>query len=85
MHVWRKKWAGNSRLAVSDSGLGHGDEQIARVFKPFEQADKSTTRQFGGTGLGLTISANLARLLGGAFDRQEPDGVGSTFIPRPCP
>ena len=71
---------GQLRLAVSDSGVGMSAEQVERVFKPFEQADKSTTRQFGGTGLGLSISANLARLLGGALTVKSQVGIGSTFI-----
>ncbi len=80
VHMLVEEVDGQLRLAVSDSGLGMSEEQIARVFKPFEQADKSTTRQFGGTGLGLTISANLARLLGGALTVKSQSGIGSTFI-----
>ncbi|MDE2078589.1 MAG: PAS domain S-box protein [Burkholderiales bacterium] len=66
-------------IDVTDSGVGMTDDQIERVFKPFEQADKSTTRQHGGTGLGLAISANLARLMGGALSAQSQSGGGSRF------
>ncbi len=67
------------RAAVTDTGVGMSEDQMARVFSPFEQADKSITRQFGGTGLGLAISANLAQLLGGALKVQSQLGHGSTF------
>jgi signal transduction histidine kinase/CheY-like chemotaxis protein/HPt (histidine-containing phosphotransfer) domain-containing protein len=66
-------------LAVSDSGIGMGADQIARLFQPFVQADSSTTRQFGGTGLGLSIVQRLARALGGDVAVESASGVGSTF------
>lgn len=67
------------RVQVTDSGVGMTPEQVSRVFKPFSQADESTTRRFGGSGLGLTISQRLARLLGGDISVASEAGVGSTF------
>ncbi|MFO0899117.1 MAG: ATP-binding protein [Pirellulales bacterium] len=66
-------------FSVKDTGIGLTDEQLAGLFKPFTQADASTTRNFGGTGLGLTISQRLARLLGGALTVESQPGVGSEF------
>ena len=72
---------GAERLAfeVEDTGVGLTPEQLERVFRPFVQADTSTTRRFGGSGLGLTISQNLARLLGGDLSGRSQAGLGSTF------
>ncbi len=64
---------------VTDSGIGMSDEQLRRIFQPFSQADDSTTRRFGGTGLGLTISRRLAELLGGELTVDSLPGVGSKF------
>lgn len=64
---------------VIDTGIGLTAEQKARVFEPFTQADNSTTRHFGGTGLGLTISRRLARMLGGDLTVQSESGRGSCF------
>lgn len=66
---------------VEDSGLGMTAEQIARLFRPFAQADSSTTRKFGGTGLGLFVSKKLATSLGGnLLVETSVPGQGSTFL-----
>jgi signal transduction histidine kinase/ActR/RegA family two-component response regulator len=64
---------------VVDTGIGLNQDQIDKVFEPFTQADFSTTRRFGGTGLGLTISKRLAHMLGGRLTVRSQAGQGSTF------
>ena len=64
---------------VQDTGVGLTEEQIGRLFEPFSQVDGSATRRLRGTGLGLTISQRLARLLGGDISVKSEPGAGSTF------
>jgi len=66
-------------FAIQDTGIGMSEREVERVFKPFEQADATTTRRFGGTGLGLCISKNLAQLLGGDVQLISEPGNGSCF------
>ena len=67
------------RIDVADTGIGIGDEEMAKLFQPFVQADASITRKFGGTGLGLSITRKLAQLMGGDITAQSMLGAGSTF------
>jgi len=66
-------------IAVSDQGIGMSEAQQAKLFHAFTQADSATTRHYGGTGLGLTISKYFVEMMGGQITISSKEGVGSTF------
>jgi signal transduction histidine kinase/CheY-like chemotaxis protein len=81
LRVRRDEEAGEKRIRfdVIDSGIGMTEEQLGRLFQAFTQADSSTTRHFGGTGLGLTITKHFCTMLGGSITATSTPGQGSKF------
>ncbi len=72
------------RLTVTDTGIGIGKKHLKNLFQPFMQADNSTTRQFGGTGLGLVISKQLVEMMNGEIIVESKEGAGSEFSFTAC-
>ncbi|HTL99304.1 MAG TPA: ATP-binding protein, partial [Holophagaceae bacterium] len=68
------------RFTVKDSGIGMNREQMGRLFQDFTQAEESTSRRYGGTGLGLSLSRRLCQLMGGSLTVDSEPDKGSTFI-----
>jgi PAS domain S-box-containing protein len=75
-----RRRSGLLTLSVQDTGIGIAPEKIGQLFRKFEQADASTTRQYGGTGLGLAICYDLAQMMGGSIAVDSPAGRGATFL-----
>jgi signal transduction histidine kinase len=72
---------------VRDTGIGMSGEHLGRIFQDFTQAEESTSRRYGGTGLGLSLSRRLSQLLGGSIAVESASGKGSTFtleLPAPA-
>jgi signal transduction histidine kinase/DNA-binding response OmpR family regulator/ferredoxin len=76
----RKQDVSRLRFSVADTGIGMTEDQKARIFSPFQQADKDITRRFGGTGLGLAISKNIVEKMNGRIWVASEAGKGSSFI-----
>ncbi|WKL52335.1 PAS domain S-box protein [Pseudomonas kielensis] len=77
--LMRTENAVSLRIAVSDTGIGISQEQLQRIFEGFTQAEASTSRRFGGTGLGLVICKRLVTMMGGELQVESQQGVGSRF------
>lgn len=82
MYIKDNKKYINIDLSVRDTGIGIPKEKLVKIFDSFTQADSSTTRKYGGTGLGLTISKSLAELMDGSLNVVSEAGLGSTFTLR---
>ena len=72
--------SGRFKMRIEDTGIGMSENELERLFKPFQQVDGSITRRFGGTGLGLVISQRFMGLMNGRISASSRKGMGSTFI-----
>src|SRR5205814_4554873 len=72
-------WPGEIAFSIKDTGIGIAPEARERIFREFEQADERTARNFGGSGLGLSISERLVKRMGGRIALESTPNVGSTF------
>ena len=77
--VVRRLGDGRTRMSVIDTGIGMSGDQLARIFQAYEQAEASTARRFGGTGLGLSVTSRLVELMGGEISVESEVGAGSRF------
>lgn len=68
------------RFTIADTGIGMSEEYLQRLYHPFEQASDSTASKYGGTGLGMPITANLVTMMGGSINVQSKEGCGTTFF-----
>ena len=80
VEIGAKQVGDKIEISISDTGIGISEENILHIFDEFRQADSSTSRRFGGTGLGLTIAKKYTQLLGGTIKVKSTVGVGSQFI-----
>jgi signal transduction histidine kinase/DNA-binding response OmpR family regulator len=82
VHAARRDGPAGERMviSISDTGIGMTHEQVGRLFQPFTQADASTTKKYGGTGLGLTITKRFAEMMGGSVAVSSAPGSGTTFV-----
>ena len=67
------------KFAVTDTGIGMNKEQLGKVFDEFTQAEASTAKDYGGTGLGLPISKKMTEMMGGKMEVESEEGKGTTF------